>query len=185
MIQAVEFEIKSKYGAWHNNCPEIIRKSLIMNFSKWANIIKIILLKAVEELERRINEKNGVTSADNFSTSIYTSLKFIVLEQVDGLVDEAVSYTKKQVNELSTLIAEKTSVILASLVYILILVGMIFLTFIFLTIAFSLYLGTILGNNYFGFLITAGLTLLITLMIYYKGHSSISKGIKNHLTKLV
>ena len=185
MIQAVEFEIKSKYGEWHNNCPDNIRKSLIMNFSKWANIIKIILLKVVEELERRINEKNGVTSSDDFSTTIYTSLKFIVLEQVDGLVDEAVSYTKKQVNDLSTLIAEKTSVILASLVYVLILVGMIFLTFIFLTVALSLYLGAILGNNYFGFLITAGLTLLITLMIYYKGHGSISKGIKNHLTKLV
>ncbi len=104
---------------------------------------------------------------------------------MDGLVDEAVSYTKKQVNDLSSLIAEKTSVILASLVYVLILLGMIFLTFIFLTVALSLYLGAILGNNYFGFLITAGLTLLITLMIYYKGHGSISKGIKNHLTKLV
>ena len=91
-----------------------------MNFSKWANIIKIILLKVVEELERRINEKNGVTSSDDFSSSLYTSLKFIVLEQVDGLVDEAVNYTKKQVNDLSNLIAEKTSVILASLVYILI-----------------------------------------------------------------
>ena len=61
MIQAVEFIIKSKYGEWHNNCPDNIRQSLIMNFSKWANIIKIILLKVVEELERRINEKNGVT----------------------------------------------------------------------------------------------------------------------------
>ena len=156
-----------------------------MNFSKWANIIKVILLKVVDELERRINEKNGVTSSDGFSTSLYTSLKFIVMEQVDGLVDEAVSYTKKQVNDLSVLIAEKTSVILASLVYVLILVGMIFLTFIFLTVAFSLYLGDVLGNNYYGFLITAGITSLITLLIYLKGHGSISRSIKNHLLKLV
>ena len=156
-----------------------------MNFSKWANIIKIILLKVVEELERRINEKNGVTSSDDFSSSLYTSLKFIVLEQVDGLVDEAVSYTKKQVNDLSNLIAEKTSVILASLVYILILVGMIFLTFIFLVISLSLYLGTLLDSNFFGFLITTGFTLMVTLIIFYKGHDTIARGIKNHLTHLV
>lgn len=156
-----------------------------MNFSKWANIIKIILLKVVEELERRINEKNGVTSSDDFSSSLYTSLKFIVLEQVDGLVDEAVNYTKKQVNDLSNLIAEKTSVILASLVYILILVGMIFLTFIFLAISLSLYLGTLLDSNFFGFLITTGFTLMITLIIFYKGHDTIARGIKNHLTHLV
>jgi len=156
-----------------------------MNFSKWANIIKIILLKVVEELERRINEKNGVTSSDDFSSSLYTSLKFIVLEQVDGLVDEAVSYTKKQVNDLSNLIAEKTSVILASLVYILILVGMIFLTFIFLAISLSLYLGTLLDSNFFGFLITTGFTLMVTLIIFYKGHDTIARGIKNHLTHLV
>ena len=156
-----------------------------MNFSKWANIIKIILLKVVEELERRINEKNGVTSSDDFSSSLYTSLKFIVLEQVDGLVDEAVSYTKKQVNDLSNLIAEKTSVILASLVYILILVGMIFLTFIFLAISLSIYLGTLLDSNFFGFLITTGFTLMVTLIIFYKGHDTIARGIKNHLTLLV
>lgn len=156
-----------------------------MNFSKWANIIKIILLKVVEELERRINEKNGVTSSDDFSSSLYTSLKFIVLEQVDGLVDEAVNYTKKQVNDLSNLIAEKTSVILASLVYILILVGMIFLTFIFLAISLSLYLGTLLDSNFFGFLITTGFTLMVTLIIFYKGHDTIARGIKNHLTLLV
>jgi hypothetical protein len=156
-----------------------------MNFSKWANILKIILLKVVEELERRINEKNGVTSSDDFSSSLYTSLKFIVLEQVDGLVDEAVSYTKKQVNDLSNLIAEKTSVILASLVYILILVGMIFLTFIFLVISLSLYLGTLLDSNFFGFLITTGFTLMVTLIIFYKGHDTIARGIKNHLTHLV
>ena len=137
-----------------------------MNFSKWANIIKIILLKVVEELERRINEKNGVASSDD-------------------LVDEAVSYTKKQVNDLSNLIAEKTSVILASLVYILILVGMIFLTFIFLAISLSLYLGTLLDSNFFGFLITTGFTLMVTLIIFYKGHDTIARGIKNHLTHLV
>ena len=156
-----------------------------MDFNKWTNIIKIILLKIVEELERRINEKNGVSSSDTFSSSLYTSLKFIVLEQVDGMVNEVVTYSKKQVNELSTLIAQKTSVILASLVYVLILVGMLMLTFIFFAFTFALYLGDVLGKNYYGFLITGGIVAILTLVMYAWGHQSITNKIKKHLTKLI
>lgn len=156
-----------------------------MNFSKWSNIIKIILLNIVEEIERRINEKNGVETSDTFSSSLYTSLKFIVLEQVDGLVDEVVSYTKTQVNELSDLVARKTSVILASMVYILILLGLVFLAFIFCAFTLALYLGEILGKTYYGFLITSGAIILISIFIYLWGHQSIAAKIKNHLLKLI
>jgi hypothetical protein len=160
-------------------------KNKQMNFSKWANIIKLILLKIVEELERRINEKNGVDTSDTFSQSLYTSLKFIVLEQVDGLVDEVVSYSKTQINTLSDLIAQKMSVILASLVYVLILLGLLFLMFIFFTVSLALYLGDVLGQNYYGFLITAGFILLITTVIYFLGHKSIATSIKNQILKLI
>jgi hypothetical protein len=156
-----------------------------MDFNKWTSVLKIILLKIVEEIERRINEKNGVTASDSFSSSVYTSLKFIVLEQVDGLVDEVVSYSKKQINELSSLIAMKTSIILASLVYVLILVGMAMLTFIFFAITFAIYLGDVLGKTYYGFLITGGIVALITLLIYLWGHQSIANRIKNHLIRMI
>ncbi len=155
-----------------------------MNFSKWSNLIKIILLKFVEEIERRVNEKNGVEKSDTFSSSLYTSLKFIVLDQVDGLVDEIVSYTKIQVNDLSELIAKKTSIILASLVYVLILVGLIFLAFIFFALTLALYLSEILGKSYYGFLVTAGIIIIITIIMYLWGHKSIAGKIKNHLMKL-
>jgi hypothetical protein len=156
-----------------------------MNLSKWANITKVILLKVVEEIERRINEKNGRDGSDHLSSSIYTSLKFIILEQVDGLVDDVIVYTRKQINDLSTLIAEKTAIILASVVYILLLLGFIFLAFIFFAIALSLYLGSVLGQNYMGFIITGAITALITIILYLKGHKTISGNIKRHLTNLI
>jgi hypothetical protein len=154
-----------------------------MNFSKWSNIIKIILLKILEEIERRINQKNGVESSDTFSTSLYTSLKFIVLEQVDGLVDEVVKYTKLQVNDLADLIARKTSAILASMVYILILLGLVALAFVFVAITLSLYLGDILGHTYYGFLITACFVILLSMIIYIWGQKAIAIYIKNQLLK--
>lgn len=144
----------------------------------------MILLKVIDEIERRINEKNGTTT-DSFASSIYTSVKFIVMDQVDGLVDDVVKYTKKQINDLSTLVAEKTAAILASMVYVLILVGLFFLAFIFFAVAFSLYLGSMLGNNYYGFLISGGVTLFLLLIIYYTGHKSIAARVKNHLIKLM
>ena len=155
-----------------------------MDFSKWTSIIKMILLKVIDEIERRINEKNGTTT-DSFASSIYNSVKFIVMDQVDGLVDDVVKYTKKQINDLSSLVAEKTAAILASMVYVLILVGLFFLAFIFFAVALSLYLGTVLGNNYYGFLISGGLTLLLLFILYYKGHKSIAEKVKNHLIKLM
>lgn len=157
----------------------------IMNFSKWANIIKVLLLKIVEELERRINEKNGVSSSDQFSETLYTSLKFIILEQVDGMVDEAVGYAKKQINDLTLLLSEKVAVILASMVYVLLFIGLFFLGFIFFAIALSLYLGEILGQSYYGFLVTGGITVIMILILYFIGHKSVAEKIKVHLTRLM
>lgn len=156
-----------------------------MDLKKWSNIIKIVLIKIVEEIERRLNEKNGNVSSDALSSSLYTSLKFIVLEQVDSLVDEVVTYSKKQINDLSSLIALKTSAILASLVYVLIIVGMVMFLFIFLAITLALYLGDLMGKTYYGFLITSGIVTLLTLIVYFWGHKSIATKIKNHLTKTI
>ena len=157
----------------------------IMNLNKWSNILKIILLKVVEEIERRINESKGADTSDHLGASIYTSLKFIVLEQVDGLVDEATSFAKHQINELSTLIAEKISSILASMVYILILIGMLMLTFILFIISLSIYLGQIMGEMYYGFLTVGGILAILTFIVFRVSHHAIAGRIKRHLLKLI
>lgn len=155
-----------------------------MNISKWTNIIKMILLKIVDEIERRINDKNG-TASDSFASSLYTSIKFMVMEQVDGLVDEAVAYVKKQINDLALLIAEKTATILASLVHVLIIVGVVFVIFMFLAIALALFIGEWLGHSYYGFLITAALCLIILILLVKYGQAYITQKIKGNLTKLI
>lgn len=145
----------------------------------------MILLKIVDEIERRINERNGSAGSDSFASTIYSSLKFIVLDQVDGMVGQVENYAKKQIEELSDLVAAKTSVILASLVYVLILIGLFFIGFIFLTIAFSLYLGSVLGNNYYGFLICGGITFLILIIILFTGHKYIAEKVRVKLDNVM
>lgn len=156
-----------------------------MKFSKWANILKLILLKIVEEIERRINEKNGVDTSDTFSNSIYTSLKFIILEQVDGMVDEVISYSKNQVNSIADLIAQKLSVILSSLVYVLMQLALFLFILVFLFIALALYLGKLMGEMYYGFLATGGLIIIMMLLVYIFGQKSIAKSIKNQFLKAI
>jgi len=157
-----------------------------MNFSKLPSIIKLILLRIIEEIELRINAKRSVDGDEaNFASSVYTTLKFIVLDQVDVIVDDVVGYAKKQVNELANLIAQKTSVILASLVYVFIILGLLFIVFTLFGIALSLYLGELLGKPYFGFLITGCITLLLCIIVYMRGRKTISERIKNHLLKLL
>lgn len=157
-----------------------------MNFSKLPSIIKLILLRIIEEIELRINAKRSVDGDEaNFASSVYTTLKFIVLDQVDVIVDDAVGYAKKQVNELANLIAQKTSVILASLVYVFIILGLLFMVFAFFAIALALYLGDVLGNPYWGFLIIGFVTIILIIILYNVGHNSISVRIKKHLLKLI
>lgn len=156
-----------------------------MDFKKWGNIIRIILLKIVEELENKSKEKANTDSNTLFNDTLYSSLKFIVLEQVDSLVDEAVTFTKKQINDLALLVAQKVAVILASLVYILALLAVAFVAFIFLSIALALYLGELLGHHYWGFLLVGMIVIIIYLLIYWTGRSKLMQSIKAKLLDLV
>jgi hypothetical protein len=154
-----------------------------MNFSKWTNILKLILLKIVEELERRINEKNGVDTSDSFSSSLYTSLKFIVLEQADGMVDEVVGYTKKQIHSISDLLALKVAQILGSLVYILVVLALFMLAFLFLMITLAIYLGNVFGQLYLGFLVTSGILILVIFISWQWAKKTITQRIKSTLVE--
>lgn len=80
----------------------------MMNNSKWANILKITLLKIVEEIEKYIKTKvSQDENVQGISSSLFTSLKFVVLEQTDGLINEVTGFTKKQINELADIVAKK------------------------------------------------------------------------------
>ncbi|MCZ2101757.1 MAG: phage holin family protein [Chitinophagales bacterium] len=156
-----------------------------MNFSKWTNIIKVLLLRLIDELERRINEKQGVDSSDSFKTSLYSSVKFLMLEQIDDLAGEVTGYARKQIHDLATTIVQKLAHVLSSLVYVLIMVILLIIVFLFLTIALSIYLGELLGHPYYGFLISAAIFGILTLILSKWGQITISEKIKAFINKQI
>ena len=152
-----------------------------MKFSKWTNIIKVFLLKLIDELENRLNEKQGIASSDTFKSSLYSSVKFLILEQVDDLAEEVSGYAKKQVHELASVISQKLSVVLASLVYIFILLALSIIAFLFLALSLSMYLGDLLGKSYYGFLVTGVIFIVITLIIWKWNRKNISERINEFI----
>jgi len=57
------------------------------------------------------------------------------------------------------------------------------LAFIFFAFTFSLYLGDVLGETYYGFLITGGIILIISFAVYKWGHAMLAERIKKQLLK--
>ncbi len=156
---------------------------LSMDFSKWTNIIKVILLRLIDELERRINARQGNDNSDSFTSSLYSSVKFLMLEQIDDLTGEVTEYVKKQVNTLATTIVQKLASVLSSMVYILILVVLSVIVFLFLAIALSMYLGDLLGKPYYGFLISAAFFAIVTWIAAKWSQKWISDKINDFITK--
>ncbi len=164
----------------------IVHILLMMNNSKWANILKITLLKIVEEIEKYIKTK--VSQDENvlgISSSLFTSLKFVVLEQTDGLINEVTGFTKKQINELADIVAKKTADILASVIHIIILLILAAFTLIFLSISAALYLGELTGKTYIGFLIIGGIITIMSLIVWKFSQKRLSELIKSHISEVL
>lgn len=154
-----------------------------MNFSKWNNLIKVFLIRLIDEIENRLNGRHGETESNSFKSSLYASVKILLLGQIDKLTDEVTNYARNQVNSLATVVAQKLSVVLSSLIYVLILVGLSIIGFMFIAISLSLYLGEILGKTYYGFLAMGILVIIITIMIGKWSQKTISEKIKDFITK--
>lgn len=160
----------------------VVIYTFFMNFSKWTNIIKVFLLRLIDELEMRLNEKQGIASSDSFKTSLYSSVKFLILEQVDDLAEEVSGYAKKQVHELANVISQKLSVVLASLVYVFIILALSIIAFLFLALSLSMYLGELLGKPYYGFLVTGMIFIVTTWIIWKWSRKSISEKINEFIS---
>lgn len=156
-----------------------------MSFSKWTNLVKVFLLRLIDELEKRINEKHGVADSDAFKTSLYSSVKFLMLEQIDNLAGEVTGYARKQVHDLATVIVQKLAIVLSSLVYVMILVALSVIVFMFFAISLSLYLGDILGETYYGFLAMGLIVSIITMIVWKWSQKSISEKIKDFISKQI
>lgn len=104
-------------------------------------------------------------------------------EDEQGIIDKIKEYVKVR-KELTILnIADKTSQLFANLVTDSIVVIFITLAFLFGSLGLSLYLSEIIGNSYSGFLIVAGLYLLIGVIIYAVKDKYLEKRIINGVIK--
>jgi hypothetical protein len=156
-----------------------------MDFSKWSGILKLFLLRLVDELEKYLNKKNGQEGSPTMASALFQSMKFIILEQVDGLVNQAVDYTKKQIEELSSMLAKKLSVLLASMVYLMMIMGISLLGYIFLMISLSIYIGEIAGSLTLGFLYVGLANFGVAALVYRLGREPLQNKIREHLEKLL
>jgi hypothetical protein len=156
-----------------------------MDVTKWTGVLKLFLLNLVDEVEKYINKKNGQESSPTLASALFNSMKFIVLEQVDGLVNQAVAYTKTQIEELSSLLARKLSVLLASMVYILTIMGVLMLAYIFMMVSLALYLGDEAGSTALGFLYVGGGNLVIAILIYRFGQETLQTRIRTYMESLL
>jgi len=152
-----------------------------MDFSKWTGILKLFLLRLVDELEKYINQKNGQQGSNTMASALFQSMKFVVLEQVDGLVNQAVDYTRKQIDELSSILAKKLSVLLASMVYLMMIMGISLLGYIFLMISLSMYIGDMAGSLTLGFLYVGLSNFVVAFLVYHLGREPIQNKIRQHL----
>jgi hypothetical protein len=156
-----------------------------MDFSKWSGILKLFLLRLVDEIEKYVNKKNGQESTPTFASAFYQSMKFVVLEQVDGLVNQAVDYARRQIEELSSLLARKLSVLLASVVYLMVLSGILLLAFVFLMISLSLFVGEKINSYPLGFLYTGIGNMIIGWVVFRFGKEPLQNKFRQHMESLL
>jgi len=89
-----------------------------------------------------------------------------VYAKIEDLADTAKEYINTRVESIKLTVAEKTSVVIANAVTVLAVAFVFFLFIIFGSVALSFGLGEWIGKTWAGFLIVAGLYLLIGIVVW-------------------
>jgi uncharacterized membrane protein YqjE len=103
--------------------------------------------------------------------------------KVEELADTVKDYVNTRIESAKLNIAEKSSAVIANLVAGLIVVSFFMLFFLFGSIALAIGLGEWIGKTWSGFLIVAGLYLLIGLVVWTARVKIIQLPIMNALIK--
>lgn len=91
---------------------------------------------------------------------------------------EITAYIEARVELTRLATYDKTALLASATIFFVILVGLVSIIVFLLSIALSMYLGKILGANYYGFTAVAGIYLLAGLVLYIF-RKSISEKIQN------
>lgn len=87
-------------------------------------------------------------------------------ERVEELADSIKEYVNTRMDEVKLNVAEKTSAFFANLIAGFVVAGVFLFFIIFASIALSLGLGEWLGKEWLGFLIVAGLYLILGIIVW-------------------
>jgi|SRR3954470_19126140 hypothetical protein len=106
-----------------------------------------------------------------------------IISQLQHLADEVKSYVNVRIDLLKLNVAETASSIIATTMA-KVISGIIFLFFLlFGSIALSLFLSSVIGNSYSGFLIVSGIYLALGLLIWYTRKRFIQAPIMNAIIR--
>lgn len=78
---------------------------------------------------------------------------------------------------------DKTADIVSSIVYKVIFFVIVFFVIIMLNIGLALWLGTLLGNAYLGFLAVGAFYIVVALIFHFAQHSLVRKPMRNSIIK--
>lgn len=104
-------------------------------------------------------------------------------EKIEELADNIKQYVNNRVDAVKLTAAEKSSAIIANLIAGLIVATVFMFFIVFASIALSLLLGNWIGSTWAGFLIVAGLYLLIGIIVWTAREKIIRLPIMNALIK--
>ena len=104
-------------------------------------------------------------------------------EKIEELADNIKQYVNNRIDAAKLTAAEKTSGVIANLIAGLIVAAVFMFFIVFASIAFSLLLGEWIGKLWAGFLIVAGIYLLIGIIVWIAREKIIRLPIMNALIK--
>ncbi|MDO7172343.1 hypothetical protein [Mariniflexile sp. AS56] len=104
-----------------------------------------------------------------------------IATNIELLFDKAKNYVEINIELVKLYAIDKAADVISSLMARLVIIMGVAMFILFVNISLSLYLGELLGKDYFGFLVVSGLYLLLTIFLNYNR----DKIIKTRITNLV
>jgi len=104
-------------------------------------------------------------------------------DHISSLFEKGRSYVETRMEIVKLKAAEKSSEAISSLVSVMILFIFITLFVLLLSIGLALWLGDLLGNNYYGFFVVAGFYGVVALIIYLFKNKWIEEPVTNTIIK--
>jgi len=104
-------------------------------------------------------------------------------ENIEDLFEKASDYVETRLELFKLKTALTTAELVSEMVVRVVLVSILTIMVIMLNIGIALWLGEILGKNYYGFLVLAGLYSLLAMLLYFFRRKWIASPVSNAIIK--